>query len=249
MAFFVWINVLVFELANQTQSKATIEESVDKPNLSIPSGLISSVQGRRLLFTILPLFVGVSYPMGVWKETALQFILAWKYNDLEGGEKGSISRRNAIIAAAFGIFNEGALQVACGYNHTATETGFVWNGVVSGVILTAMHAQEMKADQAGDNMAIARQTAATMIGDGIVRWTIAVPVLFWSLLCPLYWDIGLYGWFLPVSMGLMTAVPVLRFRDLVADYTTWLWWAKWLSSAYLLSLLKNQTAIENWTRL
>ena len=248
MASFVWINALVFELANQTKAKGLTEDSLHKSQRPIPIGLISSVQTRRLWLTALPLFIGVSYFMGVWKETALQFILVWKYNSLEGGGKNSISR-NVIIAAAFEVYTEGALQVACGYNHTATETGFVWTGIVSAVILTTMHAQEMKEDQAGDNMAIVRQTAATMIGDGIVRWTIAVPVLFWSLLCPLYWDIGLYGWFLPVSMGLMTAVPVLRFRDLVADCTTWVWWAKWLSSAYLLSLLKNQTAIENWTPL
>ena len=77
VAFFIWINVLVFELANQRLPDSIVEDSFNKPWRPLPNGLISSLQARRLLLTVLPIFLGMSYSMGVWKETSLLFTLTW----------------------------------------------------------------------------------------------------------------------------------------------------------------------------
>ena len=230
----------MFELANQRLPDSIVEDSFNKPWRPLPNGLISSVQARRLLLTVLPIFLGMSYFMGVWKETSLLFTLTWMYNDLKGGDEDFIVR-NMVIAAAFGVYNEGALRIACGHGHAPTKIGFVWTAIVSAIIFSTMHVQDMQ-DQIGD-LAKGRRSAPIVLGDGIARWTVAVPIIFWSLFCPLYWDVGVLGWVLPMGLGSLIAVREFWFREPEADHTTWVMWAGWLTSTYLLSIIKNPTAI------
>lgn len=247
VVFFVWINIFVFELANQRFPEAIVEDSKNKPWRPLPNGLISPVQARRLLFTVLPPFLGLSYFLGMWKETSLLFTLTWIYNNLKGGNEDFVVR-NLIIAAAFGVYNEGALRIACGgQGHAPTETGFVWTALVSAIIVSTMHVQDMQ-DQV-DDLAKGRRSTPIFLGDHAARWTVAVPVVFWSLFCPLYWGIGVLGWLLPVGMGFVVAFRELWFRGPEADHTTWVLWAGWLSSLYLLSVLKSPPAIANWMPL
>lgn len=113
---------------------------------SLPNGLITAVQTRRLLLGFLSLILGASYFLGVWKETSIHFTLTWMYNDLKGGDEDFIIR-NIIIAAAFGVYNEGALRVATGPDHGIITAGFLWTTIVSAVIFSTMQVQDMQ-DQA-----------------------------------------------------------------------------------------------------
>ena len=186
--------------------------------------------------------------MGVWKETSLLFTLTWLYNDLKGGSEDFVIR-NLIIAAAFGVYNEGALRIACGgQGHAPSETGFVWTALVSAIIVSTMHMQDMQ-DQVSDLAKGRRSSAPIIPDDHVARWTVAVPVVFWSLFCPLYWGIGVLGWLMPVGMGFVVAFREVWFLEPEADHTTWVLWAGWLSSLYLLSVIKNQIAIANWMLL
>lgn len=236
VVLFVWINLLVFDIANQRLPKSIIEDSVNKPQRPLPRRLITPVQTRRLLLTIVPLILGASYYMTVWQETSLLFILTWMYNDLEGGDENCIVR-NEIIAAAFGLYHEGALRLACGPEHVLNCRGFSWTAVISGVIFSTMHVQDMK-DQAGD-LAKGRRSVPIVFGDRFARWTIAVPVAFWSLFCPLYWGVGIIGWLLSVGVGFVVAIRELMCRSRDADRLTWVIWAGWLSALYLLPLTAN----------
>lgn len=239
VAFFIWINVLVFELANQRLPEAIVEDSYNKPWRPLPNGLITAVQTRRLLLGVLSLILGISYFLSVWKETSILFTLTWMYNDLKGGDEDFIVR-NIIIAAAFGVYNEGALRVATGPDHDIVTAGFLWTTIVSAIIFSTMHVQDMQ-DQAGDS-AKGRRSAPIVLGDYTARWTVVVPVLFWSLFCPLYWDIGVLGWFLPMGVGSIIAVRELWFREPEADHTTWVMWAMWLSCLYLLPVINHPHA-------
>lgn len=93
------------------------------------------------------------------------------------------------------------------------------------------------ADQEGDR-ARGRGTMPLVLGDWPARWTIAVPVVFWSLACPIFWNLDVYAWIMPASIGLMVAVRLLTFRDVDSDKTTWYTWNFWIVSLYLLPLIK-----------
>ena len=79
---------------------------------------------------------------------------------------------------------------------------------------------EPQADQEGDR-ARNRGTLPLVLGDWTARWTIAVPVLFWSFACPKFWELDIYGWIMPAIFGSVVALRVLMFRDIVADKKTW----------------------------
>jgi 4-hydroxybenzoate polyprenyltransferase len=238
-ALYIWLNVLVFELANQRLPEAVIEDALNKPWRPLPNGLITPVQTRRFLMGVLPVILGISYFMGVWKETSLLFTLTWMYNDLKGGDENFIVR-NIIIGAAFAVYNEGALRIACGPGQVPTKEAYIWTAVVSGVIFSTMHVQDMQ-DQDGDR-AKGRHSAPLILGDYVARWTVAVPVVLWSFICPFMWDIGILGWVSPIAVGSVIAVRELWLREPVADHNTWVLWACWLSCLYLLPFLKEKVS-------
>lgn len=233
-ALYIWLNVLVFELANQRLPESVIEDSLNKPWRPLPNGRITPVQTRRFLMCVLPVILEISYLMGVWKETSLLFTLTWMYNDLKGGDENFIVR-NLIIGAAFAVYNEGALRIACGTGYVPTKDAYIWTAMVSVVIFTTMHVQDMQ-DQEGDR-AKGRHSAPLILGENVARWTVAVPVVFWSFVCPFMWNIGILGWVPPITVGSVIAVRELWLRDPRSDHNTWVLWACWLSCLYLLPVL------------
>ena len=77
-----------------------------------------------------------------------------------------------------------------------------------------------------------------MLGDWTARWTIAVPVMIWSLACPAFWEFDVYGWVIPILLGTVVAIRVLMFRNVVSDKKTWYMWNFWITSLYTLPLIK-----------
>ena len=71
-----------------------------------------------------------------------------------------------------------AAGIASGRPVFVTKVGWQWLVIISCVISTTMHVQDLK-DEAGDR-ARARRSAPIVLGDAVARWTIAIPVLFWS---------------------------------------------------------------------
>ena len=70
--------------------------------------------------------------MGVWKETALLFVLTWLYNDLRGSDE---IIRDLIIAVAFGMYNHGSSTLVADDWVHINDKGFTWITVVSGIIV------------------------------------------------------------------------------------------------------------------
>ena len=234
---YTWLNLVIFDLANQRDSSA--EDAINKPHRPIPSGRLNSLQMRRLLLISIPSVLVVSFMLEVWQETALLIALTWMYNDLAGGDESFIIR-NLIIAVAFGLYNYGALRVACGTNSAPTVEGHRWAALISGVIFSTMQVQDLK-DQKGDKVR-SRSTAPLVLGDAIARWTIVVPVIMWSFVCPYFLKVGIWGYLLPVGTGLLIAIRTLLYRDSKEDNFTWEIWAGWLIILYMLPLVKNYDA-------
>lgn len=233
-----WLNLAVFDLANQRSPDSVTEDSLNKPERPIPAGHITPEQMRGLLLATLPIVLAASVSLGPWQETSLLFSLTWMYNDLRGGEENFVLR-NIIIGLAFGLYNAGSLRVACGAGHTLHETGLHWVCIISAIVFSTMHIQDFK-DTVGDK-ARNRHSAPLILGDSVSRWTIAVPILLWSIMCPLYLRLGLLAFVLPVTIGAYVAFRTLWMRNSQADRVSWYIWAFWLISLYALPLAKDHS--------
>ena len=231
-----WLNLLIFDLANQRHPESVVEDTVNKPWRPLPSGRISIAQTRRLLLFALPVVLGINYYLGAWEETVLLFTLTWIYNDLGGGDDGFIVR-NLVIAVAFSQYNKGALRVAARIGFSVPPTAWWWLCITSGVIGTTMHIQDLK-DQEGDR-ARNRHTAPLVLGDGPARWTIAIPTAIWSVACPTVWQLDFLGYALPVGVGMIIVIRVLLLRGFVADKRTWWLWTAWTGIIWMTPLLKD----------
>lgn len=233
-----WLNLFVFDLANQRSPDSVAEDRLNKPWRPIPAGHITPAQMQGLLLATLPVVLAINFFLGAWQETSLLFGLTWMYNDLRGGDNNFIIR-NIIISSGFGLYNGGSLRVACGTGNTLHNTGFRWILVISAVIFSTMHIQDLK-DTAGDQVRN-RQSAPLVLGDSVARWTIAVPILAWSVLCPLYLRLGLLAFVSPVAIGAYVAFRTLWMRGSQTDRVSWYIWAFWLISLYVLPLAKDHS--------
>ncbi|KAI0095756.1 UbiA prenyltransferase family-domain-containing protein [Nemania sp. FL0031] len=241
VVFFNWSNLLVFDLANQRLPESVLEDALNKPWRPGPSGLATPSQIRRAMLLIIPAVWVANYSLDVSAETALLMVLTWLYNDLMGGDEGWILR-NVIISAAFGLYNLGSVKVAAGLSSDClTPVGVQWTLAISGVILTTMHVQDLK-DQHGDRSR-GRQSAPIVLGDRVARWTIAVPVVCWSLFCTYFWGAGVWGswgiWGMVWGLGIVTLGFVVALRCLMLggpgpDRLTWQLWAAWTAAIYAL---------------
>lgn len=160
--------------------------------------------------------------------------LTYAYNGLGGGEH--FFAKNLINAAAYVAFASGATAVAHGapvWNAVAMK----WGGIIGGVVLSTVQMMDME-DQAGDR-ARGRKTLPLVIGDRAARWSIAVPVIIWTVLTPWFWSVGFGGYILPGVLGCMVAWRVLTKRTLRADKMTFRLWNLWIMSIYALPILKR----------
>ena len=239
---FNWANLLIFDLANQRHPTAVVEDKMNKPWRPLPTGRISVTQTRQLLLVSVPVVLLVNWLLGAWEETVLLFVLTWMYNDLEGGDQDFVTR-NLIIGFAFGLYNRGALRITCGANHQITSRGHLCVALISCVIFTTMHVQDMK-DQEGDR-ARGRHSAPLTIGDWSARWTIAVPVSIWSIIYSLFLGIGWSGYLLTSGIGFLIAWRIIALRNVQADRRTWQLWTAWTALLYILPLIRYPHAVTN----
>ncbi|KAL9593683.1 MAG: hypothetical protein Q9219_007438 [cf. Caloplaca sp. 3 TL-2023] len=233
---FNWLNLIVFNVANQRLPEAILEDSLNKPWRPLPTKRITSAQAATLLLLTVPVVLLISYGLGVSNESALLIALTWMYNDLGGGN-GDYWTRNSIIALAFAVYNAGSLIIAAGNQATITRDGFEWIVVVSTVICTTMHVQDLQ-DQAGDRRR-RRRTVPLVLGDAVARWTVVMPLAFWAVFGPYYWRMGASGYMLSGGFATMIAIRLLRWKNPEADFTSWKLWAGWMASFYTLPLLKS----------
>ena len=138
-----WLNVLIFDLANQRLPNSIIEDSINKSWRPIPAGRLSAAQARRLLLGNIPLVFFVTFYIGGMEETVAMFVLTWMYNDLGGADESYIVR-NFINALGFVCYSSGATRVACGYGRCfLNDEAYQWLAIIGGIVFTTLQAQDM----------------------------------------------------------------------------------------------------------
>ncbi|KAL5371597.1 hypothetical protein DPSP01_014155 [Paraphaeosphaeria sporulosa] len=240
-----YLVLLVSVLANQKSFEGAMEDAINKPWRPIPSSRITRDQARMLQLFTMPFGMGMNYFLGAWEETALVYNLAWMYNDLGGGDNWII--RNIILGLALSQFNKGGMRVAAEIQGVQIpESSWWWLFITSMILATTFQAQDMK-DQEGDR-ARGGRTAPLVIGDTAARWTIAVPVMAWSFVCPLFWGLNWVGYVLPVGVGALVSARFVMLRGFWADKKTWWLWTFWTAIIWFVPLFKHYGVFVRFAR-
>ncbi|PQE07304.1 digeranylgeranylglyceryl phosphate synthase protein [Rutstroemia sp. NJR-2017a WRK4] len=228
-----WINLLPFAINNQRQPEAIEEDAINKPWRVFPSGRLSPESAKTLMLFGFFMAIITSQVQGSSLQCLALILLGFWYNNLNGSDC-SFLVRNFINACGFVCFTSGAMQVAVGTSYSVLELHGWWYGIIAGIVFSTVQMQDMY-DQRGDAIRN-RKTVPLVLGDGLARWTIAVPVVMWCWLAPLLWNSSFFGFVLPVALGFTVAIRVLRRRTESEDKKTFRLWNLWLVSIYLLPL-------------
>ena len=236
---FNFYSLLIFDLSNQRSPESVEEDRVNKPWRPIPSGKITRDQTRKVILFTAPTALGLNYALGVWKEGLLVQALNWYYNDLKGGDEVF---RDAIIAISYGVANKTSLKLAIGSNNMINSDGNTWIIMISCVILTTMHIQDLK-DQDGD-ISRGRKTVPLVMGDRASRVVIALLVPLWTQVCTFFWRVwgGWYCWL--CALSILIGWRALYRRGRSDDRHTWKLWCLWHASLYVLPLVNNWSGEE-----
>ena len=172
---------------------------------------------------------------GIKQRVALMWLGFW-YNDLRGADTSCIVR-NFINGFGYICYTSGALEVISNVSNISLQpVSMHWFLMIGAVIFTTIHSQDMY-DQSGDSLK-GRCTVPLVIGDVKARWTIAIPVLLWSAVCPTFWGLGWDGYVFPMSLAVVIARRIIWQVEVEEDKRTFLIYNLWVTSLYLLPLIK-----------
>lgn len=261
MFLWIWVNLLVEDIANQRHESAIVEDGVNKPWRPLPSGRLSRREARNLMMAAMPAALALSLYLGAFQPSICLMAFVYMYNDLEGSSS-DIWLRNVLNAAGLMCFSWGALSVLAkpegwgpvkegggilaktilsATDGKLTERAYVWILVTGAVITTTVHAQDMP-DVEGDALR-GRSTVPLKYGQAWARWSLAVMVLFWSAICPTFFPaMPWYAWVAPTAIGLTMSVLSILNRGLRCDELVWKLWCLWVTTIYLLPVFSGTEA-------
>jgi 4-hydroxybenzoate polyprenyltransferase len=239
--FWTWLNLLPFNIGNQRQAGAIIEDKQNKPWRPVISGRLTPKQAKYLQLAIYPIVFLVSAIFGGTPQSLVLVLLEYLYNDLEGSERSCVTR-NVVNASGFTVYSSGALAVALKGTGPLSATLYQWKIFMGAVVASTGHSQDM-ADQAGDRLRN-RKTVPLVVGDGVARWTIAVPTAFWTVAAPRFWNLGVVGSLVQFVIGWTVILRTIIIRDVAGDKRTFQIWNLWMVSLYLLPLIRAYTMLQ-----
>lgn len=234
----LWINLLPFNIDNQRQAKAILEDKLNKPWRAMPSCRMTPAEATALMFCLYPIALCTSLWIGGVRQCLALMLLGFSYNELGLADR-SWSSRNAINALGFCCFTSGALEVSLSMRLQFMSPEFShmskWFGVIAAVVFSTVQTQDM-ADQEGDHLR-KRKTMPLTLGDGTTRWLISMFMVLWSVFCPRFWALNIGLSFIFGGLGTCVAYRTLAFRNVEADRRTFVIWTVWMAVLYSLPLL------------
>jgi 4-hydroxybenzoate polyprenyltransferase len=232
MLAWIWLNLLVEDVANQRIEGSIIEDTINKPWRPLPSQRLTAEQARDWLTVAIVVAVGSSLVLGGYTASVTLMLFIWMYNDLDGSNSG-IWIRNALNASGLMCFSWGALATLSGGELSARA--FTWILVTGAIIMTTVHAQDLP-DIEGDK-ARGRLTVPLLYGETAARVSLSAMVMLWSVACSLFWDASIWGWAVSTSLGGAMSVLALQKRGQWWDEVVWKLWCLWIAALYLLPAL------------
>ncbi|MCJ1334480.1 hypothetical protein MMC10_011192, partial [Thelotrema lepadinum] len=159
----VWLNLLPFNINNQSQPEAISEDSINKGWRPLPSGLIAPVKARILMFFFYMTAILVSWHIGAFAQCLSLIFLGTWYNTW-GGADADWMLRNFINVAGYMSFMTGSTCVALDSRQPQrSPTGFIWLITLGAIIFSTVQMQDLQ-DQDGDRVR-GRKTMPLQLGD------------------------------------------------------------------------------------
>lgn len=236
VALWTWLNLLPFVIDNQRDPTSVAEDRINKPWRPIASGRLTVHQATILMLVSYPICFSAGYRLSLFWETLALTLLGLWHNTFGGANWDPVTR-NFLCAAGYFAYNAGAGRIAL---QTGVYDIYIlteWTTAISAIIMTTIQLQDMY-DQRGDATRN-RKTIPLLIGDGPARWTIAIPMAFWSIVCPWYWRSNLAGYLVCTGLGSLVALRTLLRRSEVEDKKTMKLWTVWLLVVYSMPFVKQ----------
>ena len=205
----------------------------------MPSRRMSETHAKWLMRCLYPVAIVASLKLGGLKQCLTLIFLGWWYNDLGGADHSCITR-NFINACGFLSYASGATEVASRTELLGSPfkpIAWLWFFVIGAVVFTSVQTQDMY-DQAGDGLR-GRKTVPLVIGDDYARWSIAMAMAVWSVVCPTFWQLGPGTYALSMMTAAFVTVRTLTKRSVSADKLTFRIWNLWMVMLYLMPLFKR----------
>ena len=235
MISWIWINLLLFDLSNQSQPGSIEEDLENKPWRPVASGRLSSqdIPNWENLARFTAFYISLN--AGGMGSFLLLQILTFLYNGLNGGEYWL--SRNLLNAGGYLSFMIGAMQVT-----TNTQTlrltcqGLKWLIWTFLLIACSVQAQDIY-DQEGDT-ARNRKTIPLIYGDKFARYSVALSVGTGSLLAPFYWQCSVLSLSPIWVLGMVIIARLFANREKSQQYDkhTFVLWNAWMTTAHILPL-------------
>ncbi|KAL2207064.1 hypothetical protein CC79DRAFT_1252592, partial [Sarocladium strictum] len=190
---FTWYLTLCFNLGNQRQPDFIAEDALNKPWRPIPAGRIIPRQALHWqIFAIVSLVTLCYTVLGAWQEVICYMLCTFLYNEFGWADK-SWWQRTLLNVLGLKLNHAAALRIAAGatlgfkQKVQLTDKTIAWLVVCGLVIASTLQVQDLR-DQEGD-AEIGRRAIPLIYGDPFTRWSTAVGVFFWSIVCPFYWEL------------------------------------------------------------
>ena len=231
----IWVNLLLFNISNQSQPGAIPEDSLNKPWRPLPAGRLDSKHITKYKIATSLTALAISFRLGGISPCLCLQVLTFWYNDLRGGDHWC--SRNIINAGGYFCFVTGAMQVATGVQSLQySDIGQKWLYCISIVVAGTIHIQDIY-DQPGDRLR-GPKTIPLILGDVVARYTVALPVLIFSFLAPAFWKLSPCGFLPTVILGGTVGIRLVgnAQRAVAHDKRTFIYWSCWIISIQLTPL-------------
>ncbi|KAK1600214.1 UbiA prenyltransferase family-domain-containing protein [Colletotrichum navitas] len=232
LLLWLWLNILVLSIANQRDPSGILEDSMNKPWRPIASGRISATEAKHLLLGIIPLTVVLGIKLDVGYETLACICASSYYNDLGGADEHFLIRQ-FINGLAYPVYGVAALKLAAGAVDIL-PTAYTWLTLLGLVVGTTIQIQDLK-DYEGDK-ARERHTFPVVLGDGFTRVSVCMGILFWSFICPAYWNSSVPARAVVFLSGILVTIRILYVREAKADRFSFMMWSWWVMGLFMLPL-------------
>ncbi|KAJ6504033.1 UbiA prenyltransferase family-domain-containing protein [Mycena vulgaris] len=231
--FWLWLQILPFNLANQTSATGITEDSENKPFRPLPSGRLTLRKAKvlRRMVLFFGLALSATYGPQIFLINVGLVILVIIYHDFHGDTHWL--SKNIMNAGGYAFFQSGStLIAACDRRHFG-ELAKLSLILSFAIIATTIHVQDFQ-DREGDGRA-GRRTLP-IVFPVKSRYTIFFGLTSWSIILCRVWPLNVITQWMVMLLGTVVGCRCVALRTVRDDEFTYFLYNVWLLVAFSLPI-------------